>query len=326
MNCMISVIVPVYNVEKYVERCIDSIMNQTYKNIEVIVVDDGSTDKSLEIIKNKYKKNKKISIYHKSNGGLSSARNYGLEKCNGEYIAFIDSDDWIDPDCIEKVVKCIQVNDFPEIVEFGYRKVNDNIVIEEKKLNNNVYKETNILDEYFYGNQIVDIVCNKFYKKDLFESVRFVEQRIHEDYMIMPELLYKSKKICTIHDVFYNYYERDNSITKSRFKEKNFDRIYAGNYVIDFCKKNIPQYTDIAKIKCEFICIYMYSDLISSNRYLKKIYKSFKKRIAIEYNKLYYETIKTKSFKKLPFHKKMMIKLFKYNKYATVKIYKVLRG
>lgn len=327
MNIKISIIVPVYNVEKYVDRCLDSLINQSYKNIEIIIVNDGSTDNSMKVVEKKYKNNDKIRIYDKKNGGLSSARNYGLGKATGDYYLFVDSDDWLELNCIEELVNIIKKGN-ADIIEFGYKLVSDNSVLSTAKFENcEIEPKENILGEFFFGTQIIDIVCNKIYNKNLFIDLRFVEGKIHEDYMITPELLFKCNKIVIIDKVFYNYYQRSDSITQKPFSEKNFDRIFAGKHVADFCNKNIPDYYEIALIRIGFICIYLYKHLMDSSKIISKCdYKKYKEKIIYEYNNIYKMVYRSQSLNKLPFYKRIMFVMFKYNMKLTVGIYRLLRS
>ena len=324
MNYKVSIIVPVYNVEKYIARCLDSIINQSYDNIEIIVVNDGSTDNSLDIIKKNYSSYNKVFIFNKTNGGLSSARNFGLKKISGDYVLFVDSDDWISQNCVELLMNEIETSK-ADIVEFGYELVFDNkksdvITFAAQKIEGN----KNILEEFFYGTQITDIVCNKIYRKSLFDNVEFVEGRIHEDYMIMPKLLFSCKKISIIEESLYFYYQRDDSITQKPFSDKNFDRLFAGDYVINFCKENAQEFYDISLIRKGYICIYMYNQLLISS--LSDNYINYKRNIVEEFNNIYIKTFRSKSLKKLPFAKRMLFKMFWLNKTITIHIYRFLRG
>lgn len=327
MNLKVSVIVPIYNVENYVKKCVDSIINQTYDNIEIILINDGSTDNSKKIIDEAYGKRRNVFIYNKKNGGLSSARNYGLKKISGEYVMFVDSDDWIDIDCIDTLVKYIKKYKEPDIIEFGYRNVNDNGIINESNFKFlNINEKNNILKEYFYGSNIIDIVCNKIYKRELFNNIKFIENRIHEDYIITPQLLYGSNNICIIQDIFYNYYQRSNSITNCIYNEKKLDRLYAGEYVVNFCKENATQFTDIAKIRYAFICIYSYNDLVKADNISKIEFNCFKEKILNQFKELHHSVKKCADYYKIPFHKRLFLELFNINKKVTLSIYNLLRS
>ena len=215
----VSVIVPVYNVEKYLEKCLESLVNQTLKEIEIIVVNDGTKDNSGEII-NKYVKKypNKVKGYTKENGGLSSARNYGLQYATGEYIAFVDSDDWVDLDMYEKmyhkaiqesldVVVCDTINVYQE-EQKSYRVSNLN------------YSADN-LKNYIISPPMAPI---RLYKKYIFDKVNFENDIFYEDLNLNPSLVCITNKIGFINDGYYYYRQRSNSIMRQqKFNKKLLD-------------------------------------------------------------------------------------------------------
>ena len=150
MNTLISVIVPVYNTEKYLERCVKSLIQQTYRNIEIILVNDGSMDKSFEICKKLQEKYKNIILINKKNGGLSSARNAGIEVANGEYIAFLDSDDWVTQDCYEYMLNLAVTNnaEIADIMVSQVKSKDDNVLSTDEKIE--VFSGRKILEHYLY--------------------------------------------------------------------------------------------------------------------------------------------------------------------------------
>lgn len=225
---MISVIIPVYNVEKYLEKCLNSIVNQTLDNIEIILVEDCSTDKSLEICKRySYKYDNIKLIQHEVNKGLSAARNTGLEYASGKYIGFIDSDDWVDKYMFEKLYKHIQDND-ADIAICGIMSILKNGEKIKSKMPQNevLYTQEEILNNFFDSN-ISAHAWDKLYKKELFvnNNIRYPEGKYYEDVYPTYKLLSKSKKVVIIKEYFYNYNRRDESITTSEFSEKNLDAL-----------------------------------------------------------------------------------------------------
>lgn len=211
---MISVIIPVFKVEKYLSRCIESILNQTYTSIEVILVDDGSPDECGEICDMYAKKDKRVKVIHKENGGQGSARNAGLNVATGDYISFIDSDDWIDKDMYEELLLVAKKTD-ADIVEAGYRVFRP-WKVENKMLNGinstEIREYTNIeaLKELFFGPQMLDgisvMVWDKLYKSSLFnDNLRFSEGYIAEDLEFTPRALYKANKVVKYEKDFYTY-------------------------------------------------------------------------------------------------------------------------
>ena len=227
-NALISVIVPVYNVEKYLEKCIDSICNQTYRNLEIILVNDGSTDKS-GILCGKFKiKDSRIIVIHKENGGLSDARNAGIDIANGEVLGFVDSDDYIMPEMYEKMLNIMYANDL-DIVQCGYKKVYENYDnINDIFINKTDIKifNRNEAFEHFCDNNILKAVSwNKIYKKELFNNIRFPKGKIHEDEFTTPRLILESNKVACIQAEYYRYLQRESSIMNSKYSIRNLDII-----------------------------------------------------------------------------------------------------
>ena len=231
-NKIVSIVIPVYNVEKYIEKCIISVLKQTYKDIEIIIVNDGSTDKSEEKILKYVKNDKRIKYIVKKNGGLSSARNKGIENATGEYICFIDSDDWIAENYVECLISKIE-KDKSDISICNIKYVySDN---SEKKPNYHIDKNETInnktaLKYLFKGEKYQNHAVNKLYKLNLFKdnNIRFPENRIYEDAFTMYKLLYKAKKISLCNKYLYFYLKnREGSILNTKFNEKRLDLLDA---------------------------------------------------------------------------------------------------
>ena len=216
-NKLISVIVPVYQVELYVRKCLDSIIEQEYENLEIILIDDGSTDGSSQICDDYKSKDKRIKVIHRENGGLSSARNAGIDIANGEYIAFIDSDDWVDPKYIEKLYSVCEIYDC-DIAQCSYENViNEDDFIWKDKTGGNKQPMLYTGREFSYATYRLlswecNLVWNKLYKKSLFEDIRFPVGKIHEDEFTTYKLVWKSDKVGVISDQLYYYRYRIGSI------------------------------------------------------------------------------------------------------------------
>ena len=223
----VSVIVPVYNTEKYLEKCLDSIVNQTYQDIEIIIVNDGSTDNSKEIINKYVDKYSNIKVYNKQNGGLSSARNLGIEKANGKYLMFVDSDDYIEKTMIKKMYEKSQENKSDIVVcEFSYVYDDGRKIRSYSNLN-----YTNISDKkYLLTPPMAPI---RLIKKDLFNNIKFKEGIYYEDLELCPKLVKYSKKISYVNESLYNYLMRDSSIMhQNSFNDKLLDiyKVLDSNY------------------------------------------------------------------------------------------------
>ena len=217
----ISIIVPVYNVEKYLSKCLDSLVNQNYKNYEIIIVNDGSTDNSEIIIEDYAKKYPKlIKHYTKKNGGLSSARNYAIKESKGEYLLFVDSDDSIEDNTLNILDNNIDNN--TDILVFNMNVIRNKIKIPVHQFN---VKVTNLIKRYIVGNPSA---CNKLIKKELLTNNKlyFKEGIYYEDLNLLPTLVNYTNKIKFINNPLYNYYVRHNSITNKTKYNKKMDDIF----------------------------------------------------------------------------------------------------
>lgn len=232
----ISVIVPVYKVEKYLDRCIESIIKQTYKNLEIILVDDGSPDRCGEICDSYSNKDGRIKVIHKTNGGLSDARNVGIEAASGNYISFIDSDDWIDKDMLELLYKMIKKHD-ADIAECSYRNYYKDCVKEEtfctaeQIVGDNIFALQGMLDwKYFKA-----VAWNKLYRRSVIGDIRYPKGKLHEDEFTTYKYFYEAKKLVYIDVSKYNYdRSRTDSITGDKFRIQNLDACEALRERIDF--------------------------------------------------------------------------------------------
>ena len=218
MNC-ISIIVPVYNTSKYLEKCLYSLMNQTIKNIEIIVVNDGSTDNSLEIINKIAKEDERIKVYNKKNGGVSSARNYGIEKSTGKYIGFVDSDDYVREDMYEILKKNLEDNSVDMSICRWYLVENEIKRECNFKTENIVLNSEDAINVLLSHSSFDNFVVTKLYKRELFDNIRFDEGKLLEDLLIMYKLINKSKLISLCSEPLYYYVQRNNSSTNNLNKE-----------------------------------------------------------------------------------------------------------
>lgn len=212
---IISLIVPVYNVENELSRCLDSIINQTYKNIEIVLVNDGSTDDSLCICESYKKKDSRIRIVNKENGGLSDARNAGLLTSAGEYVAFIDSDDFIDINTCENIVKCIEKDPDVLVCNFYIQENNKNNIVKHTNLSENrIYNSEEYALKAFEKNEFRLEAVSYIYKREflLNNNLFFKKGIYHEDAELIPKVLFCAKKICYMDFPFYHYVIRKGSI------------------------------------------------------------------------------------------------------------------
>ena len=223
---LISVVVPIYNVEDYLVECIESILNQTYTEFELILVNDGSTDNSLEICNQYSKKDDRIKIVNKKNGGLSDARNAGIDVAKGEYIIFIDSDDFINKNMF-KIMFDIAKSKNADIVQCNYKEFYNKEDIKDSSSINNEFKLKELTSiEALYGfydekkSGPTTVAWNKLYKTALFEDIRYPYGKIHEDVFTTYKLIFKANKIVCTEEKLYYYRQRENSITTRKYNKK----------------------------------------------------------------------------------------------------------
>lgn len=239
---MVSIIVPIYKVEAYLEKCIKSIQNQTYSDLEIILVDDGSPDDCGAICDKYAEADSRIRVVHKENGGLSDARNKGLDIATGDYILFVDSDDYIHPQMVEILLEKLETAD-ADIAICRFRQVGENeeVVFEDfisdgatessqKEATGSCVKETEvfegqaIMDNLQYKNLLTVVAWNKLYKAELFEELRYPKGRIHEDEFLIHHILHLCKKTVYIATELYYYLQRVGSI----MGEVKFDGVRDG--------------------------------------------------------------------------------------------------
>lgn len=243
MDELISVIVPIYNVENYLCQCLDSILQQSYKNLEIILVDDGSTDRSGEICDAYGKKDKRIRIIHKMNGGLSDARNTGLASAMGEYIAFVDSDDYIADTLYETLLEKIRLSG-TLIAMCGFLAVNeDGEKIEERSSSDfteRLYTKQEVFERISFddGWNFV-VVWNKLYSRKLLEQLRFPIGKLHEDQYIFCDLISACGSIYTIPQKLYFYRQRKNSIMTGIYDARRLDEVEAILYQCQYVKESV---------------------------------------------------------------------------------------
>ena len=230
----VSVIVPVYNVEAYLDKCLDSLVNQTLKEIEIIVVNDGTKDNSQNIIDEYVKKYKNVHSYIKENGGLSDARNYGITKATGEYIAFVDSDDYVSKDMYQKMYEKAVSGKFDMVIcDLNYVFEDSN---EVKRAYSNIPEDTTDIKQAMIN--IYPAAWNKIFKKKLFNyKVRFKKGVWFEDVEFIYRLLPYVKSIGVVHEPFNQYLQREGSITKSA-DNRIYNYINNWNGIVDFYKEH----------------------------------------------------------------------------------------
>lgn len=222
---LITIIVPVYNVSEYLNDCVKSLKAQTYENIEIILVDDGSTDSSGELCDILASSDTRIKVIHKKNGGLSDARNAGIKIAKGEYIGFVDSDDWIDKEMYEKLLgACLQADAQIGVCGFVKEFVNKSFQCVSE---DSVYTAKEALLKMIENKTFQDHACTKLFKTTLFKDITFPYKELYEDARTTYKLFFESNNIVSVRDAMYHYRQRRGSIAKSAFNEKRLQLLSA---------------------------------------------------------------------------------------------------
>lgn len=275
MNSKISIIVPVYKTENFIKDCIDSIINQTYKNLEIILIDDGSPDNCPKICDTYSEKDSRIRVIHKKNGGLSSARNIGLENSTGDFVFFLDSDDIIQYNTIECMINQIK-NNKDSIIISSYERFTSYYNIEDYCDNNNLEYTPK---EYFYeilkfkkGTYAWGCLIPRYF----FDNVTFIEKRYFEDLATMYKVFYKANKILFTPTRFYKYRKNTNSIVNTPNETKSLDYIKSAKEMSNFLKSNY----DFNEKDINTLLLYVYRDayvIFKNEEYLSMAKKLLRK-------------------------------------------------
>ena len=237
--CKISVVIPVYKAEKTLERCVGSVLAQTFTDYEIILVDDGSPDRCGEICDAYAREHDCITVIHKENGGVADARNVGIDYAvthsDSEWIAFIDSDDWIHPRCLEALLSAAETTG-ARLSACGHEKTaGEDPVVNESNLHPTIYES-----ESFYCDHFADtvIVWGKLYQKSAFDRIRFPKGKIHEDVFVFHLLLFQYDRIAYIEEPLYAYYDNPGGIMSSAWHPGRMARFEAFSQQIEFFDKN----------------------------------------------------------------------------------------
>lgn len=281
-KALISIIIPVYKVEKYLEKCIQSVINQTYKNIQIILVDDGSPDNCGKICDEYAERDQRIEVIHKSNGGLSDARNKGLEIAKGEYIGFVDSDDYIEADMYEVLYNLLkQYNADVSICNF-YTVSQEKIAIKNADNGIKEYNRIEILKEILLDNNIQSYAWNKLYKKELFNEIKYPVGKKYEDIGTTFYLLEKCNKVVVTGKPEYYYINRQDSIVNNVTETTITDYIELIMQRYDYIEENIKELSSYNKNYLKRILKTAEQDIKSLNKvgdYTKKKYEELYNKV-----------------------------------------------
>ena len=288
-DILISVIVPIYNVEQFLSKCIQSIINQSYSRLEIILVDDGSTDDSPQICDEFKEKDKRIKVIHKKNGGLSDARNVGIEVASGEYIGFVDSDDYIDELMYEKLLNaCIRNNSYISICGRNIVNIDNDILCQQFTVEKEVvYDGKTAIKKLLLWDSCDSAAWDKLYKKELFEDLKYPLGVWSEDYAVTSRIFAKADKIVHVGEALYYYVQREGSITKQGFSEKKYDTMKQVYSLTNFVKKIYAELDE----ECEYFvgnhllnlmrCARLQKKSCNSRELYIKLYNECKKNITV---------------------------------------------
>ena len=320
----VSVIVPVYNVEKYLKRCLDSIINQTYKNIEIILVNDGSKDNSRDICEEYEKNFDNIILINQGNGGLSAARNTGLKYVKGEAVTFVDSDDWLELDAIEYYVDSMKKYNVDMVVTNNIRtKDYQKNILQPNNIKEEVLTQEDYAKKFFKidGNSIEYYAWSKLYKREIMEDVEFPVGLFAEDVLGTFRYMKNSQSIFYSNKITYNYFINDNGLT-AKFGDKDFDLEKIWDTIVEesegYENKNFLKYAVINRKRIDFnlLCRIALAEnkeenIEKYNRKITELLKSIKenKQLLLEY---------------LPFSRRVILILFILNYSLGSKVLNIL--
>ena len=289
-EALISVIVPVYKVEKYLDRCVSSIVNQTYKNLEIILVDDGSPDSCPEMCEDWAKKDGRIRVVHKENGGLSDARNAGLAVAKGEYISFIDSDDWISEDFYRVLYDTI-ARTGAELAECDFVTTAGDEPADRGSGKVHTKNTLEAMESHLKDGMFRQVVWNKLYKRSVI-TAEFDKGKYHEDVFWTYKIIASCKTLAHVERDMYFYFQREDSIMGAGYSVKRLDAVEARIERVQYIKQNLPELYDLAVYEL-LICCVMHgqsamkylekNDKREAAIYLKNAYKKY--RMSREYKK-----------------------------------------
>ncbi len=331
MNELVSIILPVYKVEKYLEKCIETLIRQTYKNIEIILIDDGSPDKCGVICDEYSKKDERVKVVHNLNKGVSNARNTGLKMAKGRYICFVDPDDYVAEDYIEYLYKILLENNADISCcnfEYVYENAQENIETLKEKENIKIYNTIDGLEDLLYQKNIDTSSWGKLFKREAFSNILFPEGKIYEDFGTIYKVIMKLNVIVYSNQKKYYYLQRKESTIGRAFKEKDFDMLELSKEMERYILDEYPQLDKAVKSRILNMDFYFlrrmdkkeykkqYNDIKCNIKQIRKdVYSSpkikMKTKIAIIISYINIDLVK------YIYYISTKIKFFGLNKYVT---------
>ena len=285
MANIVSVIIPVFNAQDYLDKCIQSVINQTYTDIQIILVDDGSIDSSGKICDEYTEKDKRINTIHTKNQGPGIARNIALDVAIGDYIFFLDSDDWILPNTLTNLVNLAEKNQ-ADIVCFDFFKVYDRNQKDFKQQPDKIFivEDKNEIFKMYFKSEISSATCSKLFKKTIWLGLRFTDIGIHEDAWIYHLILDKCYKVVITNQKYYSYYQRPESRGRRCFSDLDFVCIEVGKRYVEFIKEKYPLLINYAYYNLVERRLYILDKMKNDKavKQFKSEYKNIIKELKIE--------------------------------------------
>lgn len=322
MKNLLSIIIPCYNSARFIDKCLQSVISSSYYNLEIIIIDDFSSDNTIEVVKEFQKNDNRISLYiNKSNLGPGLCRQKGVKNANGKYITFVDSDDTINNNMYLKMIEFMDKYNF-DIVECGYNRID---------IDDNIIKITEMQEEDLYGKKCLEyyvkqinstnFLWNKIFNKNLFDGVEYPDLFAGEDSCILIQLYSNARRTLTIKDAFYNYRVTPNSLCESYFNKKKLDSLKAGEFMYKYNKKN--NNNELSIFSAYYICTYCVKLYYWINMCDYKNDKEVKNLI-LRYFDSYYCKINNKFLYGIVSKKMLfLINLFNFNKYLVFYLLKL---
>lgn len=276
---LISVIVPIYTVEPYLRKCLDSIINQTYQNIELILVDDGSPDNCGSICDEYAARDSRIRVIHKENGGVSSARNTGLMKASGEWIGWVDSDDWIELDMYEYLLRHALEHDADIAVCGRYEQYCSHQIFRGWE-SEEVLDTVQALELLLKNDVMQSYLCDKLWRRSLFDGIIFPEGRTFEDNAVMHRLFMRARQVICLPEAKYNYLQRTGSIVNDKSLENQINHYRAEKQRLDEIYDQYPQFHELLTAQCMTSSIKIWCSYYKNPRAERKKFRADLKGIA----------------------------------------------
>lgn len=300
-NPLVSIIVPVYNMEELLPKCLDSILNQTYENIELVIVDDGSSDNSGAISDRYAQQDNRVRVIHQHNQGIASALNTGLDNINGPYFLFVDSDDYISPDMVQHLLSVL-VDEKADIVQcdrYFFPNKNGIGVIPQQEQGYILYSTNKeILDDFFHHKRISRNLAARLFKTTLFNGIRCEPGRMIIDAMTLPRVLVRCNKYVFLKEKYYYVYEAPTSASRSKYTMKKWDDCrFANSFLEGFIKEKCPEYIEYVYYKYVYTSIFAFCAVDYNKKEPKRMdimsesVDFFKKYYPIFLNTEYYNSI-----------------------------------